>query len=95
MVYPVFLFVRYAYIFLLILYSNFIFLNSLLPFRKERNLIEAASNGAQQSIKLVANIGVNLIAFIALLQFINATLTWFGQRAGLEPPEYEYLTFQV
>ena len=61
---------------------------------KERNLIEAASNGAQQSIKLVANIGVNLIAFIALLHFINATLTWFGQRAGLEPPEYEYLTFQ-
>jgi pyrimidine nucleoside transport protein len=39
-------------------------------------LIEAASNGAQQSIKLVANIGVNLIAFIALLQFINATLTF-------------------
>jgi pyrimidine nucleoside transport protein len=77
------------------LYSNFIFLNTLLPFRKERNLIEAASNGAQQSIKLIANIGVNLIAFIALLQFINATLTWFGQRAGLEPPEYEYLTFQV
>jgi pyrimidine nucleoside transport protein len=53
-------------------------------------LIEAASNGAQQSIKLVADIGLTITAFIALLQFVNATLTWFGQRAGLEPPEYEY-----
>nr|KAG5700919.1 hypothetical protein BaRGS_034204 [Batillaria attramentaria] len=33
----------------------------------ERNIIEAASNGASQSIKLVANIAVNLIAFVALL----------------------------
>lgn len=50
----------------------------------EKNLIEAASNGASQSIKLVANIIANLIAFIALLAFCNATLTWFGQRVGVE-----------
>ncbi|RUS85361.1 hypothetical protein EGW08_006904, partial [Elysia chlorotica] len=56
----------------------------------ERNLIEAASNGASMSIKLVANIAVNLIAFVALLQFINATLVWFGDRVG-----YEAFTFQL
>lgn len=61
---------------------------------KERNIVEAASNGACKSVKLVANIAVNLIAFISLLQFVNATLTWFGERAGLYPPEHELVTFQ-
>ncbi|CAG5116017.1 unnamed protein product, partial [Candidula unifasciata] len=56
----------------------------------ERNLIEAASNGASMSIKLVANIAVNLIAFVALLQFVNATLVWLGDRVG-----YDGLTFQL
>ena len=50
----------------------------------EKNVIEAASNGASQSIKLVANIVANLIAFLAALAFCNAVLTWFGQRIGIE-----------
>ena len=58
-------------------------------------MIEAASAGASASIALVANIVANLIAFIALLAFINATLEWLGTRAGLTPPEYQPLTFQV
>lgn len=58
----------------------------------EQNIIEAASNGASQSIKLVANIAVNLIAFVALLDGINATLVWFGERIGLHDPK---LTFQL
>ena len=60
--------------------------------RSERNIIEAASNGASQSIKLVANITVNLIAFVALLDFVNATLVWLGDRVGMDDPK---LTFQV
>ncbi|XP_060073867.1 solute carrier family 28 member 3-like [Ylistrum balloti] len=60
----------------------------------ERNVIEAASNGASQSIKLIANIAANLIAFIAVLEFVNATLDWFGSRVGLEEPDFERLTFQ-
>ena len=60
--------------------------------RTERNIIDAASNGATQSVKLVANIAVNLIAFVALLDFVNATLTWFGDRVGMHDPK---LTFQV
>ncbi|XP_071158639.1 solute carrier family 28 member 3-like [Mytilus galloprovincialis] len=60
----------------------------------ERNVIEAASQGASNSIKLVANVAVNLIAFVSLLGFVNATLKWFGERAGMKPPGHEYLTFQ-
>ncbi|XP_013421719.1 solute carrier family 28 member 3 [Lingula anatina] len=62
---------------------------------KERNIIEAASSGASSSIKLVANIAANLIAFLALLEFVNATLKWCGHRVGLEPPLYPELTFQL
>ncbi|KAK7108522.1 solute carrier family 28 member 3-like [Littorina saxatilis] len=57
-----------------------------------RNIIDAASNGATQSVKLVANIAVNLIAFIALLDSVNAILVWSGERVGLHDPQ---LTFQL
>ncbi|XP_067928335.1 solute carrier family 28 member 3-like isoform X1 [Watersipora subatra] len=62
---------------------------------QERNIIEAASNGASTSIKLVANIAANLIAFLALLQFINQTLKWFGAAAGLKRPHHPELTFEL
>ena len=54
------------------------------------NFIEAAAAGASNSVSLVANIAANVIDFIALLQFVNATLTWFGERVGIQQ-----LTFQV
>jgi pyrimidine nucleoside transport protein len=54
------------------------------------NIIEAASAGAGASVKLVANIAANLIAFIALLEFLNTFLSWMGDRVGVED-----LTFQV
>ncbi|KAK3109178.1 hypothetical protein FSP39_024723, partial [Pinctada imbricata] len=57
---------------------------------QERNIIEAASRGATQSTKLIANIAVNLIAFIALLKFVDSTLIWFGNRAGFEKPGEEW-----
>ncbi|KAK0058302.1 solute carrier family 28 member 3 [Biomphalaria pfeifferi] len=57
----------------------------------ERNMIEAASNGASMSVKLVANIAVNLIAFVALLHFINATLTWFGDRVGVDNLTFQFI----
>jgi len=53
------------------------------------NFIDAAASGAANAIALVANIAANLIAFIAILYFINATLTWFGQRVGVEKLTYE------
>lgn len=56
------------------------FFHSLRP---EKNLIEAASSGASASIQLVANVAVNVMAFLSILAFVNATLNWFGERAGI------------
>ncbi|KAJ8005970.1 hypothetical protein DPEC_G00123410 [Dallia pectoralis] len=42
------------------------------------NLLEAVSHGASSSITLVANIAVNLIAFLALLAFLDGVLLWLG-----------------
>jgi len=62
----------------------------------ERNVIEAASNGASNAISLVANIAANLIAFLALLEFVNTTLAWFGHRVGLgDEPGEQQLSFQL
>ncbi|KAK2536327.1 sodium/nucleoside cotransporter 1 [Columba livia] len=57
---------------------------------EERNILEAASNGAATSVALVANIVANLIAFLAVLEFINAALSWFGGMVDIEG-----LSFQV
>ncbi|XP_039608790.1 solute carrier family 28 member 3-like [Polypterus senegalus] len=46
--------------------------------REEKNILEAASHGASLSIPLVANIAVNLIAFLSLLAFLNSALSWLG-----------------
>ncbi|XP_056272411.1 sodium/nucleoside cotransporter 1 isoform X6 [Pseudoliparis swirei] len=56
----------------------------------EKNILEAASSGASASIGLVANIAANLIAFLAILGFINATLKWLGGMVG-----YPSISFQV
>ncbi|XP_064648425.1 solute carrier family 28 member 3-like isoform X2 [Lineus longissimus] len=70
---------------------------------QERNIIDALSTGASQSIKLVANIAVNLIAFLAVLHFLNGTLEWLGRRVGLgvcdddpnEEQEYPCLSLEL
>ncbi|XP_053181129.1 solute carrier family 28 member 3-like [Scomber japonicus] len=42
------------------------------------NMLEAASQGASNAVALVANIVVNLIAFLALLAFFDGVLSWLG-----------------
>ncbi|XP_076461368.1 solute carrier family 28 member 3-like [Babylonia areolata] len=59
--------------------------------RTYRNLLEAAAAGASQSIALVANIAANLIAFLALLSFVNATLGWFGEFVCLQGLSFEMI----
>uniref|UniRef100_A0A8B9K496 Sodium/nucleoside cotransporter n=1 Tax=Astyanax mexicanus TaxID=7994 RepID=A0A8B9K496_ASTMX len=56
----------------------------------EQNILEAASAGASASIGLVANIAANLIAFLAILDFINAALKWLGGMVG-----YPDITFEI
>lgn len=58
--------------------------------RKEKNVLEAASNGATDAIGLAANVAANLIAFLAVLAFINAALSWLGEMVDIQG-----LTFQV
>ncbi|XP_072478994.1 sodium/nucleoside cotransporter 2-like [Notamacropus eugenii] len=56
----------------------------------QKNILEAASSGAADSIGLIANIAVNLITFLAVLAFINAALSWLGEMVNIKG-----LTFQV
>ncbi|XP_046568403.1 solute carrier family 28 member 3-like isoform X1 [Haliotis rubra] len=49
----------------------------------QNNVIEAASKGASDAISLVANVAVNVMAFLALLQLIDASLTFLGDRVGI------------
>ncbi|KAL5006492.1 hypothetical protein ScPMuIL_015298 [Solemya velum] len=58
---------------------------------KERNILQAAAAGAMSSIKLVAAVAVNVIAFLALLAFVNGSLTWFGDRIGVEDLTFEFI----
>ncbi|RUS69890.1 hypothetical protein EGW08_022348 [Elysia chlorotica] len=58
---------------------------------KEGNVIEAACNGAILSAKIIAFIIVNVIAFLSLLRFLNATLVWFGDRVGKADFTFEYI----
>ncbi|XP_044876842.1 solute carrier family 28 member 3 isoform X2 [Mauremys mutica] len=55
-----------------------------------KNLLEAASQGASASIPLVANIAVNLIAFLALLSFVDSALSWLGNMFN-----YPQLNFEI
>ncbi|XP_008049134.1 solute carrier family 28 member 3 [Carlito syrichta] len=54
------------------------------------NLLEAATQGASSSISLVAYIAANLIAFLALLSFLNSALSWFGNML-----DYPQLSFEL
>lgn len=58
--------------------------------RDAQNLLEAASSGAAMSVRVVTNIAANLIAFLAVLAFINAALSWLGDMVDVQG-----LSFQV
>ncbi|XP_070579751.1 solute carrier family 28 member 3-like isoform X2 [Ptychodera flava] len=61
----------------------------------QRNVIEAASSGASTAVSLVGNIAANLIAFIALLEFLNAVLSWLGGMVGYEELSFELICSYV
>uniref|UniRef100_A0A8C2SPC2 Sodium/nucleoside cotransporter n=1 Tax=Coturnix japonica TaxID=93934 RepID=A0A8C2SPC2_COTJA len=62
---------------------------------EERNILEAASNGAAASVGLVANIAANLIAFLAVLEFINAALRWFGEMVEIKDLSFQMICSYV
>ncbi|CAH1785451.1 unnamed protein product [Owenia fusiformis] len=60
-----------------------------------RNFMEAASNGAVATIKLIGHVVVNLIAFIALLSFVNAVLYYLGIAIGFEGLSFPWICSKV
>ncbi|XP_054997046.1 sodium/nucleoside cotransporter 1 [Sorex araneus] len=62
-----------------------------LSYGDAQNLLEAASSGAAISVKVVANIAANLIAFLAVLAFINAALAWLGGMVDVEGLSFQLL----
>lgn len=55
--------------------------------RDSSNLIEAATNGTQDGLKLWLNVIAMLIAFIALVNFVNWPLGAIGERYDMAPGE--------
>jgi concentrative nucleoside transporter, CNT family len=48
------------------------------------NIVDAAARGTSEGLRLAANVGAMLIAFLALTAMINFGLHWAGGLAGLE-----------
>lgn len=62
--------------------------NSFRIFRKDKTVLDAASNGAFEAINLIAGIIANLVAFVSFIAFLNALISWFGMLVG-----HEYISF--
>jgi len=60
-----------------------------MPKVKESSLVEAISQGIRDAIPLCVNVGAMLIAFNALLPFVDACLSWFGSLV-----DYPQLSFE-
>lgn len=56
--------------------------------RESTNVLEAASQGAIGSVTVVASIVTNIIAFMALLAFLDTALAWLG--AMLDCPQLSF-----
>lgn len=57
----------------------------------ESNVVEAAGNGIQTAIPLVLNIGAMLIAFLSLLELMNATLGLLGGLVGVPQLTFQFI----
>ncbi len=55
------------------------------------NVIDAATTGAIDGVKLAVNVGVMIIAFLGLLAAVNALLGWLGGLVGLRQLSLEWI----
>jgi CNT family concentrative nucleoside transporter len=55
------------------------------------NVIDAATTGALDGVKLAVNVGVMIIAFLGLLAAVNALLGWLGSLVGLPQFSLEWM----
>ena len=59
---------------------------------KEGNIFEAVTEGARLSIGLLANIVVNIIAFLSLLKCANSFLGWLGSMVDIPQLSFEFIS---
>ncbi|MDZ8067723.1 MAG: NupC/NupG family nucleoside CNT transporter [Nostoc sp. DedQUE08] len=55
------------------------------------NVIDAATTGAIEGVKLAVNVGVMIIAFLGLLAALNALLGWLGAFVGLQQLSLQWI----
>lgn len=55
------------------------------------NVLDAATSGAIDGVKLAVNVGVIIIAFLSLLAAVNASLSWLGTLAGYPQLSLEWM----
>ncbi len=55
------------------------------------NVIDAATAGAIDGVKLAVNVGVMIIAFLGLLAAVNALLGWLGTYVGLQQLSLQWI----
>ncbi|MBD2387739.1 NupC/NupG family nucleoside CNT transporter [Cylindrospermum sp. FACHB-282] len=55
------------------------------------NVIDAATTGAIDGVRLAVNVGVVIIAFLGLLTAVNALLGWLGALVGLQQLSLEWI----
>lgn len=66
-------------------------LHELVPKMEDNtNIFDAAATGAATGLKIAANVGAMLLAFIALIALLNGLIGWLGGLVG-----YPELTFQT
>ncbi|XP_074151406.1 sodium/nucleoside cotransporter 1 isoform X1 [Sminthopsis crassicaudata] len=66
-----------------------------LSYGEAQNLLEAATTGAAISVGVIANIAANLIAFLAVLAFINAALSWLGEMVDIQELSFQLICSYV
>ncbi|CAN9513152.1 unnamed protein product [Ophioblennius macclurei] len=62
---------------------------------KCKNMLEAASRGALRAVEIVAAIVVNIIAFMALLSFVDAVFSWLGGIFGFPQLSFSFICSYV
>ena len=60
--------------------------------RPAQNLVEAASNGAIDAIKVVSSVAANLIAILGLIAFLNEALSYLGGCVGVPQLSFKVRT---
>ncbi|XP_069963882.1 uncharacterized transporter YutK isoform X3 [Bactrocera oleae] len=58
---------------------------------EDSSLLDAASNGANNAIPIVAGITANIVAFVAFVAFLNGVVNWLCFLVGLEDIDFEWI----